>query len=97
VIQEIDKLSKFDPIEFLDEKGGLLPLHQMSETARKAIQEMDIVITEDGATMAKVKHSKDRRSYLDMLAKHYGIYEQNQSAGAGVINVVHYCEMDAYL
>jgi hypothetical protein len=31
------------------------------------------------------------------LAKYYNIYEQNKSAGTGVINVVHYCEMDAYL
>ncbi len=97
VIQEIDRLSKFDPIEFLDEKGGLLPLHQMSETARKAIQEMELVINEDGATMAKVKQSKDRRGYLDMMAKYYNIYEQHQNAGTGEINVVHYCEMDAYL
>jgi hypothetical protein len=45
---------------------------------------------EDGGLVAKVKFGKDKRAYLDMMAKHFNLYEDNKKSGSAGTFVVHY-------
>ena len=83
-----------------DENGALLPLQEMPFAARNSVNEIEMVIDdEDGRAyrVLKVKHGKDKRGYLDMMAKIYNQYGEHQKAGGGVINILMYTEMDAKL
>ena len=45
---------------------------------------------EDGRLVAKVKFGKYKRAYLDMMVKHFNLYEENKKSGAAGPFVVHY-------
>ena len=99
MIQEIDQLAFIDPIEFIDpETGNLLDLQDMSEHARKSIQEITAIAgKEDGFKILTAKWGKDRGRYIDMLGKFHRLFEDQNKAGIGIIIVQQYCEMDAHL
>jgi hypothetical protein len=100
LIQEIDKLAFIDPIEFVGDDGEFLPLHLMSEHARKSVQEISAIAgngTEEGMKILNAKWGRDRGRYIDMLGKIHNVFERHAGAGSGVIIVQQYCEADAHL
>ena len=45
---------------------------------------------EDGGLVAKVKFGKDKQAYLDMMAKHFNLYEEHQKSESAGTFVVRY-------
>lgn len=90
IIQEIDGLSMFDPINMFDANGKLLPLHKMDAVTRKSVNEIEIMLGDDNQLVAKVKYGKDKKGYLDMMAKFYNLYEEHQKAAGNAELIVHY-------
>ncbi len=99
MLQEIDSCAHWDPIEMFDEDGNLLQLHEMPPTARKMVNKIELAMGADDQVIGilKVEHGKDKRAYLDMMAKIRNEYDHHQKAGSGVIIVQQYCEADAHL
>jgi hypothetical protein len=90
----------FDPVNMFDENGQLLMLHEMDPITRKMVNEVEMLITDEGGTpfrMAKIKYGKDKRAYIDMMMKHYNQYEAHQVAGSVQPTTVYLHEADANL
>lgn len=82
-LQEMTNNALWDPAGMFDEDGKLLPLHEMDETSRKMVNEVEIILGDDDQALrlAKVKYGRDKRAYLDMMLKHYNAYEAHRQAG----------------
>lgn len=99
LLQEAGSLAMFDPKNMFDENNRLLPLPEMDPVTRKMVNEIEIVLGEEGdlLRMGKIKYGKDKRGYIDMMMKFYNAYSEHQKAGSGIIVVQQYCSMDANL
>lgn len=80
IVREASILAVFDPKNMFDEDGNILALHQMDEATRKSINEIEIMLGDEGMKTLKVKYGKDKRGYVDMMMKFYNAYEDHQQS-----------------
>lgn len=83
--QEMACIAHFDPGELYDEKGDLIPLHQLPEHVRRAISSIDVekrtIAGKEGgpeilSTTTKVK-ILDKNVALANVGKHLGVFEED--------------------
>lgn len=82
VLQEYAKLAFLDPSRFYDDKGSLIPIHELPKDVSACIAGMDIVTEKIGkneegkpefATVRKIK-LVDKKGALDSVARHLGMF-----------------------
>lgn len=86
----LDKLATFDISELYDENGSLKSIHQIPEEVRLAIESLDTdELRMDGLVIGQVKKLKltSRRAAIDLLLKHLGGYEMDNSQRATTVNI----------
>lgn len=83
-LQEMSNNALWDPAGMFDEDGKLLQLHEMDETSRKMVNEIEIHLGDDDQPLrtAKIKYGRDKRGYLQMMLQHYNAFEAHKNAGA---------------
>jgi phage terminase small subunit len=80
VLRELIRLAQADPARAFDEKGNLLPIHEMPPEARAAIAGFDLEELWDGRgpkrkQVGRVRKVRfwDKPRALELLAKHLGL------------------------
>ena len=78
VLEEYAKLAFLNPKHFYDDKGQLIPIHELPDEVAAALTGMDITTAynkenETFDTIKKIKYS-DKKGALDSLAKHLGMF-----------------------
>lgn len=82
VLAEYAKLAFLDPRKFYDDKGCLIPIHELPDDAAACIAGMDVVTERAGkdadgapefATVRKIK-LVDKKGALDSVARHLGMF-----------------------
>jgi phage terminase small subunit len=77
VLQEIARLAYVDISQAYDEKGGLLPLHQMPEDVRRAVASVEVAEERvDGEVVGEIRKVKfwDKKGSLDLLGRHLKLF-----------------------
>ncbi len=78
VLKEYAKLGFLDPRKFYDDKGNLIPIHELSADVAATLTGMDVqtIYTKDGDMMGDLKKIKfgDKKAALDSVAKHLGMF-----------------------
>lgn len=91
VLQEFAKLAFLDPRRFYNEKGGLIPVHELDADVAAALSSMEIVQQRAGMdadgnqAFEDVKKIKfiDKKGALDSVARHLGMFNDKvQMTGA---------------
>lgn len=84
VLLELARVAFADIGECFDAKGRVLPVHEMSEKARRALAglEVDEWVTGDGRT-SKIKHL-GKVEALKLLGQHFKLFEGDGEAGQKV-------------
>src|SRR5713226_8249305 len=96
VVQELLRVALADPAGAFDEKGNVLPIHQMPEDLRRAISGMDVEEIfagsgEDREQIGQVRKLRlwDKTKALELLARHIGMFplgpQTNVNIASGVI------------
>lgn len=75
-VQEVARLSYFDPQGLLDRDGKLLPLEKMPADVRACIASMDF--DPDTGRLTKVRFW-DKNAALEKAMRHHGLYEKDNS------------------
>jgi hypothetical protein len=88
VIRETSLLASFDPRRLLDEDGNMKHLRDMDDATAKSVQELELLVDEDGNTTGKVKFGKEKRAAIDMMNRHYNNYE-DRYVGQANFTVIH--------
>lgn len=91
VVGTIAKLARFDIADLYDEDGQMKNIHDIPEDARLNIEGLDTEeVRSQGALLGTIKKVKtgSRRQALDMLMKHLGGYEQDNSQKQAVVVLV---------
>lgn len=82
VLQEYAKLAFLDPRRFYNEKGGLIPVHELPGDVAAALAGMEVVLQRAGKDadgnqefddVKKIKFI-DKKGALDSLARHLGMF-----------------------
>lgn len=85
-MQEIARIAFGDARQFYDDKGNLIPVHLLSDDAAAALAGMEVEElfdkTRKGFQMGIIKKIKryDKLPALNMLAKHFKIFEEAPAA-----------------
>lgn len=82
VLQEYAKLAFLDPRRFYDEKGSLIPVHELDADVAAALSGMEVVTQRAGKDAGgnqeceEVKKIKfiDKKGALDSVARHLGMF-----------------------
>lgn len=94
VLAEYAKLAFLDPRKFYDDKGCLIPIHELPDDAAACIAGMDVSTERIGkdadgepefATVRKIK-LVDKKGALDSVARHLGMFNdkvRNEMVGPG--------------
>lgn len=72
VLGELVRLAESDPAQVFGDDGALLPLKLMPEQIRRAISSMDVITSQSGATVTRIKFW-DKTRALELLARHLGL------------------------
>ncbi len=82
VLMELLKLAKADLSKAYDEKGNLLPIHEIPEETRKAIAGIKVFEEFEGFGKERVKVGEvrelkfwDKTKSLELLGKHLGMFK----------------------
>lgn len=80
VLEEFAKLAFYQPKDFFDDDGGILSINKIPDDVAACISGLDIsnrkIGDEDYETIKKIKLS-DKKSALDSLAKHLGMFSED--------------------
>ena len=87
VVNEYGKICFLDPRKFYDDKGNLIPIHELSADVAATLTGMDVqtIYTKDGDMMGDLKKIKfgDKKAALDSVAKHLGMFvERHEISGS---------------
>lgn len=77
VLTEIARIAYVDVSRAYDEKGRLLPLHEMPEDVRRAIAGVEVAEERvDGVVVGEVRKVKfwDKKGSLDLLGRHLKLF-----------------------
>lgn len=87
VLEEVASLAFIDPLMLFDDHGRLLPIREMPERARRALQSMDldVVTNSDGDIVRETRKLRfhDKGQQLDRLMKHLGLFERDNQQRQG--------------
>jgi len=87
VLQEYAKLAFLDPRAFYDENGQLIDIHKLPADVAACLAGMDVAYEkdEDGKVtqVRKIKFA-DKKSALDSVARHLGMFNDKLSLDAKV-------------
>src|SRR5512139_4065308 len=75
-VQEVARVSYFDPLGLLDPDGKLLPLDKMHPDVRACIASMDF---DPGTGRVTKVRFWDKNAALEKAMKHHGLYERDNS------------------
>jgi len=79
VLAEYAKIAFLDPAAYFDDKGRLIPIHELPKDTAAALTGMDVKeMYKDGVPEAVIKKIKfsDKKAALDSLAKHLGMFTE---------------------
>lgn len=80
VLKEYARLSFYNPKDFFDENGDLIPIHELSDDAAAAIQGIDIVVNKNSAgkqvSVTKKIKLVTKHQPLESLSKHLGLFKE---------------------
>lgn len=81
-MQEIGRIAFQDVRKFYNEDGSLIPIHELDDDAAAVLAGMDVEeIYAEGEKIGVVKKIKryDKVKALEMLAKHYNIFKEQEA------------------
>nr|VFJ50948.1 MAG: protein of unknown function (DUF4102) [Candidatus Kentron sp. DK] len=96
VIEELGKVAFSDPRKLFGEDGTLKPIGSLNANAAASLGSFDIAESGDGETVKKVR-LLPKVSALDLLAKHFNLYEDHKQGGAETEIHIHMTEQDMRL
>ena len=89
VIKRLAWLGKSDIRDYYDEEGALIPIHELSEEAAFAIQQVETleVFDRNGVKTGEQKKAKlaDKKGALQLLGQHFGTFNKDTSNRAQVV------------
>lgn len=95
VIKEIARLALFDPRSLFDDKGVPLPIQELPGDAAAAIAGLEVLETFEGSGddrtfigYTKKYKLADKNAALEKLAKHLGLYEQDNKQKLGLADLL---------
>lgn len=95
VINEIARLALFDPRSLFDDKGVPLPIQELPGDAAAAIAGLEVLETFEGSGddrtfigYTKKYKLADKNAALEKLAKHLGLYEQDNKQKLGLADLL---------
>lgn len=76
VLLELARLGFSNVKRLFDERGNLLPLHELSDDVAASISSVKVKVEDDGETVLQVKEIKlwDKNSALEKVCKHLGLF-----------------------
>lgn len=105
VLQEIAKIAFFDPRKLFDEYGNPKGINEIDDDTAAAIAGLDVDTKTDGEsdllTITKRIKIADKQKALDMLGRHYGLFDGKRSdgseaCGGGIIILPEATDIDDY-
>lgn len=82
ILLELAYIALLDPIEFFDDTGRLRPIHEMPETARRAIASFDVELDSKGTQIHKVK-LWDKIAAIRLLGQSRGLFAEKMQHDVG--------------
>ena len=85
VLQEIAKIAFFDPRKLFDQYGNPKNINEIDDDTAAAIAGLDVDTKTDGEsdllTITKKLRLADKQKALDMLGRHFGLFDQRRYDG----------------
>ncbi len=73
IIRELANIAFLDASEMFDEYNNLLPINEMPEEVRRAINGLEVSETKLGGSLTKIKVS-DKKGALELIGKHLAMW-----------------------
>jgi len=86
VLGELAAIAFSDPLDFVDDKGEVLPLHKLPKHARAAVSTIDQERREDGTYYIRLR-LVDKMKSLNQLVKIKNMEQSHQAATAPTIEI----------
>ena len=91
-VKKLDRITEFDPAQLVDEDGFPVPVQELPEDVRKAIQELKVRVIPgkngNGDIVEHIYKIPSRVAAIDQENKHLGFYEADNAQKAVEIKVL---------